>query len=167
MLLDSDFAKRKLPEYCNQIGAASLVHEESSEIIFNTKKDSLMSRCLTSKYNIVIPKIGDNIDGIISFCKDMSHSGYKIFLVSVDLDRQEATKRAYYRYKKSGRYVPLSLIFDKYGNQPTLNYFRLKQLHFSLFCGFAQFSTSVPIGASPLCFETINMNELERIKWEN
>lgn len=167
VLLDSDYAKRKLPEYTNQIGAASLVHEESSELIFNTKKDSLVSRCLSNGYNVVIPKIGDDIDSIIDFCEKISAINYSVFLVSVDLDRQLATRRAFQRYLETGRYVPLSMIFDKYSNQPTLNYFYLKQRHYGLFSGFAQFSTEVPKGTPPIITETINMEELKSISWRN
>ena len=167
VLLDSDYAKRKLPEYTNQIGAASLVHEESSDLIFNTNKDSLVSRCLENGYNIVIPKIGDDIQSIIEFCKKIAVVKYKVYLVSVDLDRQKATERAYHRYLKTGRYVPLSMIFDKYSNQPTLNYFYLKQRNSELFSGFAQFSTDVPLGTPPICCESIDMDELKMISWRD
>lgn len=111
-ILDSDFAKRKLPEYSNQIGSASLVHEESDELIFGD--DGLITKCLQSKYNIVIPKIGHKLNGIMSFCNALKEAGYEVYLISVDLDRQKATQRAYNRFIKTKRYVPLSLIFDGY-----------------------------------------------------
>ena len=164
-IVDSDYAKRKLPEYTNQIGGASLVHEESSHLVFDTSQDSLLSRCLEGGNNIVVPKIGDTIDGIIRFAKDLDSIGYKVYLVLIDLDRQKATQRAYQRYIKTKRYVPLSLIFDKYGNQPTLNYYKIKQQYSPLFAGFAQISTDVPIGTPAKTIEIDNMNELIGIEW--
>lgn len=117
-ILDSDYAKRKLPEYNNQIGAASLVHEESDALVFGD--NGLMDRCVAMKNNVVIPKIGWNMKSVLDMCKSLKSAGYKVYLISVDLDRQKATQRAYNRFIKTKRYVPLSLVFDNYGNQPTL-----------------------------------------------
>lgn len=164
-ILDADFAKRKLPEFNNQIGSAALVHEESSQLVFNTSGDSLMSRCLKDGYNIVIPKIGDDIDKVILLCKGLNEAGYSVYLVSVSLDRQKATFRAYSRYKETGRYVPLSLVFDKYSNQPTLNYFRLKQQFSSIFFGFAEISTDVEKGSPAKLLENLNIQGLTDIDW--
>lgn len=164
-IVDSDFAKRKLPEYTNQIGSASLVHEESSHIVFDTVSDSLISRCFENGNNIVVPKIGDDIDAILKFAKNLNIIGYNIYLVSIDLDRQKATKRAYNRYIDTKRYVPLSLIFDRYGNQPTLNYFKIKQQYSSQFAGFAQISTDVPHDKPATTIEIENMDEITSTEW--
>ena len=164
-LLDSDFAKRKLPEYKNQIAPASLVHEESGELVYNTNSDSLMTRCLNNNYSMVIPKIGDDVDKVIKLCAGLRNAGYSVYLISVDLDRKKTTLRAYYRYKETGRYVPLSLIFDKYGNQPSLSYFRIKQQHKDIFSGFAQISTDVPKGSPAILLEEENLPELKDIDW--
>ena len=128
VMLDSDYAKRKLPEYNNQIGAATLVHEESDRLIFDYDQRSLLDFCIENGYNIVVPKIGHSIEGIIAFCEMMKGYGYTIYLISIDLDRQLATQRAYHRFKKTKRYVPLALIFDGYSNQPMLNYYKLLQI---------------------------------------
>lgn len=162
-ILDSDYAKRKLPEYTNQIGAASLVHEESDALIFNYPSKNLLDCCIRNEYNIIIPKIGHNIQKIIDFCKKMKLIGYSPYLISVDLDREKATQRAYTRYVETHRYVPLSLIFDGYGNQPTLNYFKLKQRNDGLFDGFAQITTDVPKGANPILLEQKNLLSLKKI----
>ncbi len=164
-IIDSDYAKRKLPEYTNQIGAASLVHEESSHIVFDTADDSLISRCFQQGNNIVVPKIGADIEGVLEFAKLLKSINYDVYLVSIDLDRQKATRRAYNRYISTNRYVPLSLIFDRYGNQPTLNYFKIKQLHSSLFLGFAQISTDVPYNTPATTIEIENMSEITDTEW--
>lgn len=162
-ILDSDFAKRKLPEYSNQIGAASLVHEESNVLVFG--EHGLMDLCLEKGANLVIPKIGHDISTILQFGRGLKNAGYKVFLVSVDLDRQKATKRAYSRFVETKRYVPLSLIFDGYSNEPTLNYFRLKQKSLNLFEGYCQISTDVSMGQPFELIETINMDFLSAIDW--
>lgn len=162
-ILDSDFAKRKLPEYTNQIGAASLVHEESDVLIFGEK--GLIDICTDKGANIVIPKIGHNIKSIEAFCTGLKKGGYEMFLISVDLDRQKATQRAYERFLKTKRYVPLALIFDGYGNQPSLNYFKLKQKNNGLFSGFGQLSTDVPKGNPIILLEEINIDRLNKIDW--
>ncbi|MBM6897535.1 zeta toxin family protein [Pseudoflavonifractor capillosus] len=162
-ILDSDFTKRKLPEYTNQIGAASLVHEESDFLVFG--ENGLMDQCLQCGANLVIPKIGHNIASIIKFCTGLKNAGYKVFLVSVDLDRQKATKRAYKRFINTNRYVPLSLIFDGYSNEPTLNYFRLKQQNMTCFDGYCQISTDVPMGQPFKVIESMNIDLLNDIDW--
>jgi len=160
-ILDSDYAKRKLPEYQNQIGAATLVHEESSSLIFDRKEGNLMDYCVSNGYNIIIPKIGDKIGSINRFCSALKQADYKVYLVSIELDRQKSTVRAYNRYVETGRYVPLSLVFDAYGNQPTLNYFKLRQQSSGIFSGFAQITTDVPRGNRPILLEQSNMKDLE------
>lgn len=162
-ILDSDYAKRKLPEYKNQIGAASLIHEESDAIIFNYSKGNLLNYCINHKYNMVIPKIGHNSESIYEFCKTLKEIGYDVYLISVELDRVKATQRAYNRYKKTKRYVPLSLIFDGYGNQPTLNYFKLKQLKKDVFSGFAQISTDVKLGDPSTLIEQESLSVFQTI----
>ena len=61
--------------------------------------------------------------------------------------------------------ITVSLIFDRYGNQPTLNYFKIKQLHSSLFLGFAQISTDVPYNTPATTIEIENMSEITDTEW--
>ena len=160
-ILDSDYAKRKLPEYRNQISAASLIHDESAALVFSYKGYNLLAYCVENEYNMVIPKIGHDKDKIIKFACALKESGYKVYLISIDLDRAEATKRAYVRFVKSKRYVPLSLVFDCYANEPTLNYFKIRQLESDIFDGFAQISTDVSRGTQPLLLENIGIEEID------
>ena len=165
-ILDSDYAKRKLPEYTNQIGAASLVHDESSDLVYNLNKDSLMYRCVQNGSNMVVPKIGDDFEKLLSFVQLLTSANFFVYLISIELDRQKSAMRAYERFDKTGRYVPLSLIFDKYGNQPTLNYFKMKQKYSNMFSGFAQISTDVPRYSPFVLVEQENMKELTSIVWK-
>lgn len=162
-ILDSDYAKRKFPEYSNQISGASVVHEESDQLIFRRMRGNLLAHCLSQGHNIVIPKIGHQLDSIVAMCNALKTQGYAVYLISVDLDRIKATWRAYMRYHQTHRYVPLSLVFDGYGNDPTLNYFKAKQQHSNLFSGFAQISTDVPIKEPCILLEEQNLPELNTI----
>lgn len=134
-ILDNDYAKRKLPEFNKSEIGASLTHNESDLIVFGSNSirsfstlTPLFFQCVQKKHNIVIPKIGANKNSIIELANILTENcGYKVHLVLVNLNRQHATKRALERYIRSNRYVPLSLIFDGYANDPTITYFRLKE----------------------------------------
>lgn len=130
-LLDSDLVKRKLPEFFGLSGA-TIIHKESSIITMGgefegVKFQSLMEECFLNGYNICLPKIGSIISDTIRLFKVLRNCGYRIYVVLVTLDRLEATKRAHIRYKRTQRYVPLSMIFDGYANDPILCYYRLRR----------------------------------------
>ncbi|MPN02495.1 hypothetical protein SDC9_149711 [bioreactor metagenome] len=162
-ILDSDFAKRKLPEYARD-GGASLVHEESDQIVFSGE-NNLMSWCVSQAANLVIPKIGHTMKSINDISMGLTEKGYQIYLIAIDLDRLDATKRAYRRFIDSKRYVPLSIIFDQYSNEPLINYFRIKSDPKTVFSGFARISTDVPIGAPFQLREQTGLDEFEAIEW--
>ena len=92
---------------------------------------------------MVYSKIGSQKENVCQFAERMGALGYKVYLISIDLDRIKATRRAYNRFVETKRYVPLSIILDGYANEPTLNYFRIKQQCPNLFAGYAQISTDV------------------------
>ncbi len=58
LILDSDFAKRKLPELDGYPWGAAVVHEESSDIVFGPNPDqhfeSLFQKSIESGRNIVM-----------------------------------------------------------------------------------------------------------------
>lgn len=164
VILDCDFAKRKLPEYEGNPAGASIVHEESDAIVFgnelfasNSKFKPVFEYCFENKLNIVVPKIGHNYEKIDDLTIGLSKLGYEVHLTLVSLDKRKATIRAVNRFKKQGRYVPLSLIFDGYGNDPALTYYRLKNKTFrtaSIFKSFGKISTDVIKDNDPIIIET-------------
>lgn len=156
IILDSDYAKRKLPEFKDDPAGASLVHDESDALIsgFTEKEPDtfkpLARLACEKKANIVIPKIGHFHESIIKQAKALKENyGYDVHLTLVSLDRRKATIRALERFKKYGRYVPLSLVFDGYSNDPILTYYRIKNFHRSVFASLGKISTDVPKGADP------------------
>jgi len=153
-LIDSDLAKRKLPEYKND-GGASLVHEESSEIA-----DMLLTECTKGKFNMVVPRIGNDYASIRAYCEAFVVMNYNVYLVLVELDRQYATIRAYNRYIETKRYVPLSLIYDSYINDSTLTFYRMKQQSQDLLNGYLHLNNEVPKGNPPRIIESYNMDDI-------
>lgn len=75
IILDSDYAKRKLPEFEYECGA-TLVQNESNSIIFGFddnnnpfKLKDLYIMAVNSQYNVVIPKVGQSVDGILKIAE--------------------------------------------------------------------------------------------------
>lgn len=140
VIIDSDFAKRKLPEYKSHLYSASIVHEESSRISFGFRHDnpnnlkSLYEACIDQGHNIIIPRIGQNPADIFELTTSLrDHKGYDVHLVLVSLSKRDATIRAIHRFAETGRYVPLGLIFDVYGNDPSYCYYYLRSKHEAIF----------------------------------
>jgi hypothetical protein len=130
-VIDSDYAKRKFPEFSIPQGA-SIVHAESSLVTYGSTKPefedekSVYEYMVTEGANIVIPKIGYDCISITSLRNALVEAGYQVHLVFVSVDRKVSTTRAFNRFLSTERYVPLGLVFDEYSNDPTLTYYRLR-----------------------------------------
>ncbi len=135
VIVDSDFAKRKFPEFDSSAGA-QLVHEESALIVEGGDADehgevepSLLGYCRELGLNIVMPKIGHNQRSIEKLRDALKSSGYHVHLTTVVLSRSQATVRALHRFLETSRYVPLGLVFDNYANDPALTYYKSRVSH--------------------------------------
>ncbi|MCE9684891.1 zeta toxin family protein [Shewanella sp. AS16] len=127
-IVDSDYAKRKFPEFSSDIGA-SLVHEESALVTFGeNEQDSdqvnLKEALTFFGINMVVAKVGSDVGRLRELRDDLIKEGYIVHLILVSLDRQESCRRAFYRFLRTDRYVNLGLIFDVYSNEPILTYYR-------------------------------------------
>ncbi|MEW9585530.1 zeta toxin family protein [Paraburkholderia sp. DGU8] len=132
VIVDSDYAKRKFPEFDNNAGA-QLVHEESAIVTEGgevgadgQQVPSLLGACTQDGINVVMPKIGHNPESLIRLQEAFLHKKYQVHLTTVELTRREATMRALHRFCDTGRYVPLGLIFDHYANDPALTYYKFR-----------------------------------------
>ena len=150
-IIDSDYAKRKFPEFSKQYGA-SLVHEESKLITVTDESFNLLDYCITQGYNIVYPIIGHNAEALLRYANNFKSKGYATHLLLVSLDRKKAVVRAYKRFIKTKRYVPLGLLFDEYGNEPTLAYYRIKNN--KAFKSYGKVSSDVAFGKEPIYVES-------------
>ena len=152
IILDSDYAKRKFPEFQIPFGA-SLVHSESSSVVFggfpgHEAEPNMLAYAVSNGLNMVIPKIGDVGDKIHLLAKGIKEAGFEVHLVLVRLDREKATQRAIKRYSETRRYVPVSLIYDVYSNNPTITFYDMMILdsYKETFSSFTMFSTDVDYG---------------------
>lgn len=160
IILDSDFAKRKIPEYIDNPAGASLVHDESDYLVFGANVEDkpadfkcLFEECIEKHANIVIPKIGHGERKINELAIALTKLGYEVHLVCISLDRRLATQRAINRFIKTNRYVPLSLVFDGYGNDCILTFYRLKDkigIDDVPIKTFGKLSTNVAHGSNPI-----------------
>ncbi|MET3880273.1 zeta toxin family protein [Chitinophaga sp. OAE865] len=160
IILDPDFAKRKLPEYSAHAFGASLVHEESSKIISNPNPQipSLTLKCIDLEYNLLFPKIGHDVNAIIDLAKSLHSRKYEVHLTLISLLRQKATIRAIHRYYETKRYVPIGLIFDGYGNDPCLTYDLIKNKLYDFISSYGAISTDVPKEQLPYCIDLLYDN---------
>jgi hypothetical protein len=146
IVLDSDYAKRKFPEFDRLFGA-SLVHNESALVVFGNPdyptEYPVINYCIDRKHNLVIPKIGNNEEAIVPLAETLQSAGYQVHLTLVNLDRLQATQRAYSRFLTSGRYVSLTLIYDVFANEPQLTFQRLKDSQHPAFASYGSISTNV------------------------
>jgi Zeta toxin. len=166
-IMDSDLAKRKLPEYYEKDGGASLVHDEADDLIWNYKDHSgknlnLLNYCVAHSYNMVVPTVGARFESLKNTMRSMSMDhGYKVFLILVELDRAKAVCRAYNRFEQTSRYVPLAKIFDEYSNNPTITYFKISQYASELLEGHAHLNNDVEYGENPRVLACINLDGIE------
>lgn len=154
-LLDSDFAKRKFPEYSDRRGGASYVHEESDMMIFG-EDYGLFEYCVFEGANIAIPAVGKTENSIERVVNKIVQADYTVHLVNVCLDRYDCVCRAVRRLENTGRYVPLSYIFDEVSNEPERIYYIIKRRYRKkrrIIATFAQLSNDVREGELPYIIE--------------
>ena len=128
-IVDSDYAKRKFPEFGRHEHGASLVHDEASEVIFGSDSDGgecLLYALVAFGANVVTPTIGYDCDRVLKLRDDLRKHGYSVHLVLVSVERHTSTIRAIDRFNRTNRYIPLALIYDSYANDPTLSYYRIR-----------------------------------------
>lgn len=119
-IIDSDEAKKLLPEYEGGVGA-NAVHQESKAIA------KLMEDIAVAEGdNLVIPTVGDNADKIRARISALRDAGYNVQLVDVVVPAEEAAIRMYNRFAGTGRIIPASYI-RSVGDNPTQTYNLLRE----------------------------------------
>ena len=84
ILIDSDEAKEKLPEFANGT-LATAVHEESSKIA-----DSILMRAIQNNDNIVMPVVGKTMESLQRKINHFKAADYEVNLEYVDLPVEKA-----------------------------------------------------------------------------
>lgn len=144
-VIDSDDAKKLLPEYDDGKGAGN-VHRESSNI-----RDDLKQAAMPRGENIVWPTVGDKLDKLLSSIQEFRDNGYSVYLHLNELSAGKATGRALGRYLSTGRFVDPEVVL-KVGDKPTQNYNYIRQQE-GLIDGYSHYSNDVPRGEKPILYE--------------
>ncbi len=144
-VIDSDDAKKLLPEYDDGKGAGN-VHRESSNI-----RDRLKLAAMAEGDNIVWPTVGDKLDKLLSSIQEFRDNGYSVYLHLNELSASKATGRALGRYLSEGRFVDPEVVL-KVGDKPTQNYNYIRQQE-GLIDGYSHYSNDVPRGEKPILYE--------------
>jgi hypothetical protein len=79
---------------------------------------------MSKKLNVVVPVVGNDERRLKAVRQSFLAHGYRVHLTALLMSRTKAARRALVRFLETGRYIPLSLIFDKYANDPVLNYYK-------------------------------------------
>lgn len=121
LIIDSDMAKVRLPEYGKGEGAGA-VHRESDII-----RDSVFNKALDAGDNIIMPLVGRTADNVRAIKQMLQDEGYTVHLRLVDLHPTRAAQRAVGRFNETGRFVDPHYIINEVGLLPRENYRILKQ----------------------------------------
>jgi predicted ABC-type ATPase len=114
-IIDSDEAKKLLPEYAGGVGA-NAVHTESKAII-----NQMEQLAIDEGDNLVIPTVGENADKIRAKVERYRNAGYNVQVVDVQVPAEEAAIRMFRRFYKTGRMIPTDYL-NKVGNKPSATY---------------------------------------------
>lgn len=143
-IIDSDEAKKRLPEYNNGWGAG-VVHTESQNIA-----DLQFNEAISKGENIVYPRVGGDCDEMKKYISDAKKQGYKVYVHYNDLNQNKALGRMLQRFLETGRFISPDLI-TKYGNSIENTYQSLKNSN--VIDGYSKWSNDVPLGHRPKLIE--------------
>jgi predicted ABC-type ATPase len=144
-VIDSDEAKKLLPEY-NDGWGAGIVHKESQVI-----SDKQLFSALNKGENITYPRVGGDCVELQKIIAAAKQKGYSVYVHFNKLDRNKALGRMISRFLETGRYIKPELI-SKYGSAISDTYEHLKKMP-ALVNGFSKWSNDVPLGRRPKLIE--------------
>lgn len=144
-IIDSDEAKKLLPEY-NDGWGAGIVHKESQLI-----SDRQFKAAVRKGENITYPRVGGDCDELTDIIAAVKKQGYSVYIHFNELDRNKALGRMINRFLETGRYIKPELV-TKYGNGISATYETLKNRS-ELVDGFSKWSNDVPLGFRPKLIE--------------
>ena len=152
ILIDSDEAKEKLPEFANGT-LATAVHEESSKIA-----DSILMRAIQNNDNIVMPVVGKTMESLQRKINHFKAADYEVNLEYVDLPVEKAVQRVKSRFAETGRLVSPKYL-ESVGLKPRQNYDKLKTD--KGVDAYEAWDNDVPRGASPRLIERSSQSQSE------
>lgn len=143
-IIDSDEAKKLLPEYQNGWGAG-VVHTESQNI-----SNRQFYLAVKKGENITYPRVGGDCEELKNYIINAKSQGYKVYVHFNDLNKNKALGRMINRFLETGRFINPDLI-TKYGNSIEDTYQTLKKS--DIIDGYSKWSNDVPLGYRPKLIE--------------
>ena len=143
-IVDPDEAKKALPEFAGGIGG-NAVHGES-KILSEAVKDLAIKR----GDNLVLPKVGGDVNKIRTQIKELQGNGYKVNLVLTDIDPDLAFVRMNERFLRKGRLINTDAA-DAYRGKPEITYNKLKEE--GIADGYGKIDTTTGIGEPKQVYE--------------
>ena len=137
-IVDADEIKKTLPEYEGGVGA-NAVHKESKELAH-----VLLDRQSSQGKNIIIPRVGEDVDSFAFETKMLKEKGYTVELMYMNVEPNKSIMRMVNRFIQTGRIIKLSYV-KGIGNKPQLVYNKLK----GKYNGYAEIDNNQPFGQSP------------------
>lgn len=144
-IIDSDEAKKLLPEY-NDGWGAGIVHTESQLIA-----DRQFQTAIQNGENITYPRVGGDCAELTDIIAAVKKKGYSVYIHFNELDRNKALGRMINRFIETGRYIKPELV-TKYGGSISSTYEALKNRS-ELVDGFSKWNNDVPLGCRPKLIE--------------
>jgi len=163
-IIDNDEAKKVLPEYDNGFGAG-LVHKESQMI-----SNEQMIASMEKHENLVIPKVGGNLESITDIIDMANKYNYKSINVHyVELPKEKAMGRLLGRLVSQNRYLSPNLI-NKYsnkleGNKIEKTYNALKEGGYA--DGYSKWNNDVKRGEQAKLIESQGIDEFRQSDRDN
>lgn len=158
LIVDSDMAKEKLPEFAGGKGA-SAVHLESKAII-----DKVLERAVRSGDNVILPLVGHEHGKLKRQVSDLQELGYDVHVHLVHLPPHKTFRRAVARFAETGRYIPPRYIFATVGASPAKNYLRLIEEGVIDHGKAEAYSSDVPRGVSPRRLSDSDLRQEARLR---
>ena len=118
-IVDSDEAKKVLPEYDGGIGA-NAVHAESTLVA-----ELVMREVIAAGDNVVIPRTGRTVAEIETTINLMKDAGYEVDIILMQVSADTVYRRMISRFIKEGRLIPPDYI-RAVGDNPRLTYNAVK-----------------------------------------
>lgn len=113
-IIDSDEAKKLLPEY-NDGWGAGIVHTESQLIA-----DRQFQTAIQNGENITYPCVGGDCAELTDIIAAVKKKGYSVYIHFNELDRNKALGRMINRFLETGRYISRSLLLNAAAVSATL-----------------------------------------------
>jgi adenylate kinase family enzyme len=119
-IVDADEAKKLLPEYEGGIGA-NAIHEESSLM-----SDILLKTLLEEGDNLVLPKVGGNVESIERAISMIKQKGYSVEVFDMAVSFDNAMQRMLQRFVSKDRFINPQYVV-KVGENPSKTFDEIKK----------------------------------------